>query len=450
MKHILLATALSLPCLMYAAPKVLPVLNTAIDNIQVNANQAPSKIDLNSTFDTEEIDDNVVRFTSQTSNGGLVMDFALFSNRTPLTRVNFLNYVTSNRYDQSFIHRSMPGFVIQGGGFFNSAPESGLVVSPIPTDPAVTNEQGVSNTYSTISMAKTGGDPNSATSQWFVSLGDNSENLDNQNGGFTVFGRVTKSTMASAAAFGNPAQFPTWNAGSAFTNLPLNASFDNSADITDTDLILFPTVTTAPLPAGEAGESTTLAYSVTNSDPSVVTVEINDSDELVLTCPQDASGISQIKVSATDSVGNVVDDNFAVKVLQSYDVWRNVNFPAADASNDSISGPEVDSNQDGLTNLELYVHGLSVGKTHAEPVLASNISPSNFPTFTYPIQNNLTGFSVAIQQSNSLGIHDSWTTIPHTETSRITNGLRDTVTIRANSTATSTDTYYRLVFTLTD
>ncbi|MBT8045335.1 MAG: peptidylprolyl isomerase, partial [Verrucomicrobiae bacterium] len=225
---------------MHAAPKVLPVLNAAIDDIQVNANQAPRKIDLNSTFGTEAIDDNVVRFTSQTSNGGLVMDFALFSNRTPLTRANFLNYVTSNRYDQSFIHRSVPGFVIQGGGFFNSAPESGLIVSSIPTDPAVTNEYGVSNTYSTISMAKTGGDPNSATSQWFVSLGDNSENLDNQNGGFTVFGRVTKSTMPSAAAFGNPAQFPIWNAGGAFTNLPLNASFDNSANITDTDLILFP------------------------------------------------------------------------------------------------------------------------------------------------------------------------------------------------------------------
>jgi len=41
-------------------------------------------------------------------------------------------------------------------------------------------------------MAKLGGDPDSATSQFFISLTDNSGSLDNQNGGFTVFGKVVK------------------------------------------------------------------------------------------------------------------------------------------------------------------------------------------------------------------------------------------------------------------
>ena len=39
-------------------------------------------------------------------------------------------------------------------------------------------------------MAKVGNDPNSATSEFFINLADNSANLDHQNGGFTVFGKV--------------------------------------------------------------------------------------------------------------------------------------------------------------------------------------------------------------------------------------------------------------------
>ena len=58
---------------------------------------------------------------------------------------------------------------------------------------AIRNEFGLSNQAGTIAMAKLGGDPNSATSQWFVNLKDNSgppPELDTQNGGFTVFGQA--------------------------------------------------------------------------------------------------------------------------------------------------------------------------------------------------------------------------------------------------------------------
>jgi len=49
-----------------------------------------------------------------------------------------------------------------------------------------------SNLRGTVAMAKLGGDPDSATSQFFFNLDDNSENLDNQNGGFTVFAEVVE------------------------------------------------------------------------------------------------------------------------------------------------------------------------------------------------------------------------------------------------------------------
>ncbi len=114
----------------------------------------------------------------------------LFETQTPLTTANFLNYVDSDAYTNGIFHRSAPGFVIQGGGFkiVDGIDEKTLV--PVNTFPPITNEFKISNTRGTVAMAKLSGNPNSATSQWFVNLADNSLNLDNQNGGFTVFGRV--------------------------------------------------------------------------------------------------------------------------------------------------------------------------------------------------------------------------------------------------------------------
>jgi len=111
------------------------------------------------------------------------IDVQLLPATAPLTVQNFLNYMNRGAYDNSIFHRSVKNFIIQGGGFKQD-------FSAIPQDAAVVNEYSLSNTRGTISMAKLGSDPNSATNQWFFNLADNGANLDNQNGGFTVFGRV--------------------------------------------------------------------------------------------------------------------------------------------------------------------------------------------------------------------------------------------------------------------
>ncbi len=142
------------------------------------------------------------------------IDVTLQPDAAPATVANFLNYVNKGAYTKSIIHRSIPGFIIQGGGF---ALVDG-VPTPIPEDSAVVNEYKISNTRGTIAMAKKEGDPNSATNQWFFNLADNSSNLDNQNSGFTAFGKVTAPN--SLTIMDRIAGLPIQNLGAPLDTVP--------------------------------------------------------------------------------------------------------------------------------------------------------------------------------------------------------------------------------------
>lgn len=145
----------------------------------------------------------------------------LFRNEAPATVANFLKYVTDGDYDGSFFHRSVPDFVVQGGGFrFNGADGS---ISQVPADPAIANEYSIPNTYGTVAMAKLGDNPNSATNQWFINVADNTDVLNaNNNGGFTVFGVVMQSDspiLRDIAAVRPYDLSPTY--GPVFAEVPL-------------------------------------------------------------------------------------------------------------------------------------------------------------------------------------------------------------------------------------
>ena len=154
----------------------------------------------------------------------------LFDTVTPVTVQNFLNYVNSGAFNGSYFHRLEKDFVVQGGGY-RFVPFEGAVV--IPANPPIVNEFSVSNTRGTVAMAKLGGDPNSATSQWFVNLADNSENLDNQNGGFTVFGRVLGDGMLVLDRIN---ELTAYNLGTTHTQVPLR-DFGTSASLTEKNFV---------------------------------------------------------------------------------------------------------------------------------------------------------------------------------------------------------------------
>jgi len=145
------------------------------------------------------------------------LDIALFPNTAPTTVQNFLDYMNAGDYDGALFHRSVPGFVIQAGGFTEVAGSYAV----IPTAPPIPNEPCLSNTRGTVAMARLGGQPNSATSQWFVNLADNLF-LDSADGvGFTAFGRVLPHSLPVADAI---AALPVYDA-LAILELPFNQIF---------------------------------------------------------------------------------------------------------------------------------------------------------------------------------------------------------------------------------
>jgi len=114
-------------------------------------------------------------------------DLRLFPADAPLHVANFLAYVNEGFYDNTLVHRVKPGFVIQGGGF-TPGPTRKAAQTAIPTEA----DNGLSNLRGTLSLALSGNDANSGTSEWFVNLGDNSFLDAPAVPGFTVFGEVSR------------------------------------------------------------------------------------------------------------------------------------------------------------------------------------------------------------------------------------------------------------------
>jgi|TARA_B100000809_G_scaffold12405_1_gene11439 peptidyl-prolyl cis-trans isomerase B (cyclophilin B) len=124
--------------------------------------------------------------TFETTMGPIVIE--LFEEDAPITTKNFLDYANSGFYDGTLFHRVIPGFVIQGGGL-----EPGM--QDKSGNPPIENEanNGQKNLKWSLSMARTN-DPDSATSQFFINL-ENNSNLDHtsetpQGWGYAVFGTV--------------------------------------------------------------------------------------------------------------------------------------------------------------------------------------------------------------------------------------------------------------------
>jgi peptidyl-prolyl cis-trans isomerase A (cyclophilin A) len=125
----------------------------------------------------------------RTSAGEFVIE--LYPDKAPVTVENFLKYVNDGFYAGTIFHRVIGNFMIQGGGFTKEM-YGGAMRPKTTRDPIkLESKNGLRNDTGWVAMARTG-DPNSATSQFFINTVDNASlNHPQPDGhGYAVFGRV--------------------------------------------------------------------------------------------------------------------------------------------------------------------------------------------------------------------------------------------------------------------
>jgi cyclophilin family peptidyl-prolyl cis-trans isomerase len=325
------------------------------------------------------------------------------TDNTPQTNANFLSYVNSGAYDNSIFHRSVPGFALQGGGF--SAPQvnanqPGSDPDPISSLGTVQNEPGNLNTRGTIAMAKLGGQPDSATSQFFFNLSDN-EHLNSDNGGYTVFGEVKGSGMTVVNTMASTSTYlaDKYYADTSFKELPLyNLNADNIVRPNDFVKIENVDVVTA------STDFDLFTYQVTSSDEEKLTASVDGNGNLVLTPDSSTTGSVVVTVTATSKLDTTSSAE------QTFSVQLNGGGPVLTA----IESSGVVLNQD--QNSLLYAGDIALTQSGSElttskfngfaPIAAETVSGVNYLAW----QNTSTKFIYRWQMDAGWSFVD-WTGI---------------------------------------
>ena len=364
---------------------------------------SPSVVSLTGKFTDPDASSAARVNTNLTTNGGN-MDFILFDAATPLHVANFMGYANRGDYVNTVFHRSIAGFISQGGAF--RAGSGATTFTAVPTVASPTNEPGISNVRGTVALAKLGGQPSSGTNQFFVNLANNGPNslanLDAQNGGFTAFARVTAPGMAVADAL---AALPTGDynvtvdsTANTFEDFPVNAA---SAPATMNNALAVKINSVTALPV--------LSYSlVSNSLPSIATASVNGTS---LTLTPVAAGTTTVVVRATDLEGLNVDHSITVTVNGTFASWA-----TSESLPNGQNGALDDADTDGTTNLEewAFLSSPSSGSELGKPT--PSVSPTGDPTgrIHFKARKFAAGLSFIVQASETLNSGD-WVDIWNSE-----------------------------------
>lgn len=361
-----------------------PTISGAIPAASIVANTGAA-IDLRNHFAVTGITGRAVQFTTARGTFNVEMN----ETAAPNTVANFLAYVNANRFSNSIVHRSNPGFrIIQGGGYLMDPN-----LTPIAENAPIPMESGdtVPHTRGTIAMARASFSLDTATSEWFINTADNSAQWApasalNSNS-YAAFGRVTGTGMSvvdtlaalpvargtlnvtrsstadkfvSVNATSLPVNFGagwgllgstvesifgtavtltenanqtisigtpvTWSRlGSPFDELPVLANLPADNSLLLSNLVPVNSINAVPLFPTAAGTPAVVTFSAGSSDP-IVNAWVSGSI-LHLVATKNLNGSAIVTVTARDSNGNAASTSFNV----------NVNRMLRDINSDSFS-----------------------------------------------------------------------------------------------------------------
>jgi len=331
-------TARSLLKLRVERRRSTPALGQVLGPVTVGV-KSPFDLPLADKF-TDPDAEKVVRLYTTKGN----IDMILYPSLASKTVANFLSYVEAGDYNGMAFHRLIQGFVLQGGSLKPTQPPRSFAT--IEGRPAVENEPGITNAEGTIAAAKIGarnsvatlvdgsqvarddkfgyvGNPDSATTDFFFNLENNNTNLDNQNSGFTVFGRLSNPSLDLVRTI---AALPTGTYQNGNTTNDYSAALDKrilldgspvpwsaipmDAASAPADMDIFKTVRVT-----KAEVIPNMTYSVLTNPPGIATGEIIEGNLRITGLAQ---GTTTMTVIATDLDGGSISQNFSVGVVKGY------------------------------------------------------------------------------------------------------------------------------------
>lgn len=161
----------------------------------------------------------------RTSEGRIVLE--LHPDTAPQTVANFLAYIDEGFYAGTIVHRVIPGFMVQGGGYDGQLRHR-------PTREPIDNEAAhcLKNRRGTVAMARSLA-PRSTTSQFFINVEDNNHlnHVRPQAGyeGYCAFATVVEGMDVADRM----SRLPTGPGGVFLSDVPLQQVVINDAQRVD-------------------------------------------------------------------------------------------------------------------------------------------------------------------------------------------------------------------------